>query len=186
MKRLGKLLKWLTEVEFKYKRAKENWRKQGKLSKILHLVIIFAFMVSALAIFYFTLHLFTKISTGGLAEVVWSILIIFGIILLLIIDFVLIGSLYKDIIINAVTAFVCRPPKLKNHQPIEQTNETQGDVNTQQYPQTDNQTLTYNQLESKTSRGFDTTMGVLSIVLAAMFTVGIILSALLAIKVIKL
>ena len=169
--KLDKFFRWMTNVEYKFNKTKAEWRNRSAASKILHLVLVWVFMLAAWGILYFAVGLFSKTSSGGIAEVVWSLLIFFTIILLIIVDVPIITYNYKDLIINAIVAFTCRPPKkAKNIAPNEGENAEA------------EQTTEIVEV-SKTSRGFDTVIGWLSILQVVIFTVGLVAAVVLALNI---
>ena len=175
--KLDKFFRWITDVEFRFKKAKNEWRSRSAFSKIIQLVLILGLMIVAWAILYFAIGLFSKTSSNGIAEIVKSLLLFLVIFLLILIDLPIIAFNYKDLIITAIVAFTCRPPKkVKNKMQVENTEGAEQVATSQQ-----NENVAE---VSKTSRGFDTVIGIISVFQVVLFTAGLVFAALLALKVV--
>ena len=184
-----KVINWIFDIPYEYRKTKQRWQRQSALAKILSLLLVFALLAVSCFIFYWTGKAFNALSGRDLEAIIKSLILFIGIMCLVIIDLVFIVNMYRQLIFNAMVAFVCRPAKNSKIQnkPAEASepqttdqNISEDQTNTDDAINDQAKTLSPEDLKqqpkSKTSRTFDTIIGWINIALIVIYTAGLFFS----------
>ena len=184
-----KVIKWIFDIPYEYNRTKQKWQQQSAAYKILSVFITIFFLGLSCALFYLTGKAFGSLSGKDLEAIVKSLILFFGIMILTIADIIFIVNMYRQLVFNVMVAFICRPPKKNKNTAIsaddtkivadEKTTEEQPGENSTNTDISKPEDLKYANNKagkSKTSRGFDTTIGWINIAFIVIYTAGLILA----------
>ena len=113
-----KVIKWIFDIPYEYNRTKQKWQQQSAAYKILSVFITIFFLGLSCALFYLTGKAFGSLSGRDLEAIVKSLILFVGIMLLTISDIIFIVNMYRQLVFNAMVAFVCRLPKKNKNMTI--------------------------------------------------------------------
>lgn len=186
----AKVINWIFNVPYEYHKTKRRWQKQSAFIKILYLLTTILFLGISCFIIFWTGKAFQGLHGRTLEQIVKSILIFIGIILLVIIDVIFVVNMFRQLIFNIIVAFVCRPAKQVKVQQkaVEQTDATLTETTTEENEaetivsdkenagESEINNILNKEQKSKTSRGFDTTIGCINILLVGLYVTALIFS----------
>lgn len=167
MSNFWKMIIWIFNISTRHRRAKDKWQTRSESYKILKVLLIVVLMLGSVGLFYLTALLINQV---GSADVRIIILIYLGIFVCGLSSIIYAVNMYEVLISQVIIAFTCRNPR-KTKAPETEVVETENgtaEIIKEETP------------KSQTSRGFDTFIAILSIILLIAYTAGIFASFILA------